>query len=113
MSNLFDANWSQDAISPVDHDSNNLWSYEGSFNMNDTEEEPKNKKLMNITYCSALHRNRTDSYVEKYGDQFCKVTTDTVSCWPPTLPNHKVLVKCFDYLDGIFYDTTHKRVNKP
>lgn len=101
------SNWQQD-LTPLDHDSVNGFDYH-PVNMNGSyfDDEPY-KSNITLEHCKAQHANQTATLQRLHPEGFCKVTFDSVLCWPPTVINETAIIKCFSELFNIEYDDTRK-----
>ncbi|KAG5860166.1 hypothetical protein JTB14_030835 [Gonioctena quinquepunctata] len=100
--------WQQD-LTPIDPDLQSSYSFNPDLEtMSDSNlfEEPT--PMLTLEQCKEQFQSRTDYLSEHYTSGFCKVTFDTVLCWPPTPVNESAVVKCFAELNMIKYDDTRK-----
>ncbi|CAG9862129.1 unnamed protein product [Phyllotreta striolata] len=99
-------NWERNTGS-LDHDFvNEYFDQDSSDNMSlyyDYEEDnPHINKT--IEDCKREFYNDTAYLEQHHPEGFCKVTFDSIMCWPPTPYNKTATVKCFKYLFSIRYD---------
>nr|CAH7727220.1 unnamed protein product [Callosobruchus chinensis] len=59
---------------------------------------------MSLEDCKLLYINETVRLMKEQRDAFCRVTFDSVLCWPPVKLDSVVVVRCFSELNNIYYD---------
>ncbi|CAH1989658.1 unnamed protein product [Acanthoscelides obtectus] len=65
---------------------------------------------MSLEDCKKLYINETLRLMKEQPDGFCRVTFDSVLCWPPVMLDSVVIVPCFSELNDVFYDDSRKFV---
>nr|CAH7727223.1 unnamed protein product [Callosobruchus chinensis]CAH7747955.1 unnamed protein product [Callosobruchus chinensis] len=63
---------------------------------------------MSLEDCKLLYINETVRLMKEQRDAFCRVTFDSVLCWPPVKLDSVVVVRCFSELNNIYYDDSRK-----
>ncbi|XP_018579874.1 diuretic hormone receptor-like, partial [Anoplophora glabripennis] len=100
------SNWQQD-LTPLDHDSVNGFEYHPVMdNTNGSYFDEPYKTNVTLEQCKAQYANQTAALQQLHPEGFCRVTFDSVLCWPPTAINDTATIKCFSELFNIKYDDT-------
>ncbi|XP_056640330.1 diuretic hormone receptor-like isoform X1 [Diorhabda sublineata] len=101
--------WGQE-LGPIDHDAPNLFVYTPNGNSSGTmyDDYDYESGFFNLTLddCKEQYAVRSLELSNTHKDKFCKVTFDSIACWPPTLFNETATISCFSELFHIKYDSS-------
>lgn len=101
--------WHQELI-PFEHDFLNERGYAPAPSEAMNVSLAEDALLSNLTLqdCRSQYANETEALLTLHPGGFCKVSFDSIMCWPPTLINDTASIKCFSEFNNMKYDDTSK-----